>query len=115
TKPLLIGVAETYDVLVTVPSSGAWEFRSIAHDGSGHTSLWIGKGERHPAPDMPMPFLYDTMDMFGFPELFALTPGGSMGMPGHRVKAGDFDQPGMNMEMHTMKKDRRDDGGTTAG
>ncbi|GAA5483952.1 multicopper oxidase domain-containing protein [Haloferula sargassicola] len=114
-KPLLIGVAETYDVLVRVPGPGLWEFRSTAHDGSGHTSLWIGSGERRPAPDMAMPFLYDTMDMFGFPEIFALTPGGSMGMPDRDVEAGKFDQPGMNMDMGAMKRDRMDDGGSTAG
>lgn len=112
-KPLLIAVAETYDVIVTVPGPGLWEFRSTAHDGSGHTSLWIGSGERKPAPDMAMPYLYDTMDMFGFPEVFALTPAGSMGMPNREVDAGSFDQPGMNMDMAAMKKDRRDDGGTT--
>ena len=114
-KPLLISVAETYDVLVTVPSSGSWEFRSTAHDGSGHTSLWIGEGQRHPAPDMPRPYLYDTMDMFGWKEMFALTPGGSMGMPDREVHAGKLDQPGMNMKMKHMAKDKMDDGGSTAG
>lgn len=39
---LLIGVAETYDVIVTVPPEGSYEFRATAHDGSGQTSLWIG-------------------------------------------------------------------------
>ena len=114
-KPLLIGVAETYDLLVKVPANGSYEFRSTAHDGSGHTSLWIGSGERHPAPDMAKPYLYDTMDMFGWSRLFALTPGGSMGMPDREVDAGKFDQPGMNMKMSTMMKDKMDDGGSTSG
>lgn len=114
-KPLLIGVAETYDVLVKVPAEGSWEFRSTAHDGSDHTSLWIGSGERHSAPDMAMPYLYDTMDMFGWKNLFALTPAGTMGMPDREVDAGKFDQPGMNMKMSDMRKDKRDDGGNTNG
>ena len=97
-KPLLMGVAEVYDVIVTVPSSGAYEFRATAHDGSGHTSLWIGSGERHAAPEMPKPFVYDTMDMFSWKNMFALTPAGTMGMPDREVDAGKFDQPGMNME-----------------
>lgn len=97
-KPLLMGVAETYDVLVTLPSAGAWELRATAHDGSGHTSLWIGGGERHPAPDMAKPYVYDTMNMFGWRNMFALTPAGTMGMPDGKVKAGNFDQPGMNMQ-----------------
>lgn len=102
-KPLLIGVAETYDVIVKVPANGAYEFRATAHDGSGHSSLWIGSGGRHAAPDMPHPFLYDTMDMFSWKRMFALTPRGTMGMTNHEVDAGKFDQPGMNMDMGGMR------------
>lgn len=100
--PLLIGVAETYDVIVKVPASGSYEFRATAHDGSGHASLWIGSGNKYPAPDMPKPFVYDTMDMFGWKKMFALTPAGTMGMPTSKVKMGMFDQPGMNMDMPGM-------------
>lgn len=96
--PLLIGVAETYDVIVKVPASGSYEFRATAMDGSGHASLWIGNGERKPAPDMPQPFVYDTMDMFSWKNLLALTPEGTMGMPTREVKQGAFDKPGMNMD-----------------
>lgn len=95
-RRLLIGVAETYDVIVTVPESGAHEFRATAHDGSGHVSLWIGEGTRHPAPDVPAPDLYATMGGLSWKRVLALTPGGSMGMPGREVRAGKFDQPGMN-------------------
>ncbi len=97
-KPILIGIAETYDVLVKVPASGAYEFRATAHDGSGHSSLWIGSGEKHPAKDLPMPFVYDTMMGFNWKNAFALTPSGSMGMPDRDVDAGKFDSPGMHME-----------------
>ncbi|MFC7337515.1 multicopper oxidase domain-containing protein [Haloferula chungangensis] len=102
--PLLIGVAETYDVIVKVPASGSYEFRATAHDGSGHASLWIGSGERKPVQDMPKPYVYDTMNMFNWKNMFALTPAGTMGMPTREVKQGKFDQPGMNMEGmdHTM-------------
>jgi CopA family copper-resistance protein len=93
---LLMGVAETYDVVVTVPESGAYEFRTTAHDGSGHASLWIGEGTRHPAPDIPAPDLYAGMGGLSWKRVFALTPGGSMGMPGREVRQGRFDQPGMN-------------------
>lgn len=103
--PLLIGVAETYDVIVKVPAQGAYEFRATAHDGSGHASLWIGSGEKHAAPDMPKPFVYDTMDIFGWKKMCALTPAGTMGMPDSKVKMGMFDQPGMNMEMPGMDQD----------
>jgi CopA family copper-resistance protein len=93
---LLIGVAETYDVVVTVPDHGAYEFRATAHDGSGHASLWIGSGSRHAAPDIPSPNLYRTMGGLSAERVFALTPGGSMGMPNDEVRAGTFDKPGMN-------------------
>jgi len=93
---LLMGVAETYDVIVTVPAEGSYEFRATAHDGSGHASLWIGDGTRHAAPEIPLPNLYVTMGGLSLKRAFALTPGGSMGMPGHAVRAGTFNQPGMN-------------------
>lgn len=109
-QPLLIGVAETYDVLVKVPARGAYEFRATAHDGSGHTSLWIGQGERHPAAPLPAPFLYDTMMGFDLKKALSLTPAGVMGMPDRAVDAGKFDKPGMNMGMEGM-----DHGGEMAG
>lgn len=42
---LLIGMAETYDLMITVPGSGAWEFRATAQDSSGRASVFIGSGE----------------------------------------------------------------------
>lgn len=95
---LLIGVAETYDVLVRIPASGAYEFRATAHDGSGYASVWIGSGERHPAPDLPRPNLYAPMGHMGHPSpgrIFSLTPAGVMGMSNREVEAGTFDRPGM--------------------
>jgi FtsP/CotA-like multicopper oxidase with cupredoxin domain len=95
-RRLLIGVAETYDVIVTVPTEGSYEFRATAHDGSGRASLWIGSGPRHAAPDIPFPNLYVNMGGLTIKRVLALTPGGSMGMSGSAVRAGKFDQPGMN-------------------
>lgn len=54
----LIAIGETYDLLVTVPEGGAFEFRATAQDGTGHTSVFIGNGKRVPAPDVPKPNLY---------------------------------------------------------
>ncbi|MDA3797923.1 MAG: multicopper oxidase domain-containing protein [Kiritimatiellae bacterium] len=106
---LLIAVAETYDVIVTVPDEGSYEFRATAHDGSGKASLWIGEGTRHAAPDIPSPNLYVNMGSLNLKRVLALTPGGSMGMPDYKVHAGKFDQPGMNgmggmQKMDGMKK-----------
>ena len=106
--PLLMGVAETYDILVKVPAHGAYELRASAHDGSGHSSLWIGSGEKHPAADLPKPFAYDTMMDFNAKNALALTPAGTMGMPDREVDDGKFDQPGMNMDMGGMDRSQMD-------
>ncbi|MFT5470961.1 MAG: CopA family copper-resistance protein [Verrucomicrobiales bacterium] len=95
----LIGVAETYDVLVRVPNGGSYEFRATAHDGSGHASVWIGNGERHAAKEIPLPDLYSQMGKVRPQQLLALTPSGVMGMTDAKVNAGTFDKPGMAMDM----------------
>jgi len=97
----LIGVAETYDVLVRIPEAGAWELRATAQDGSGYASVWIGSGERHPAPAVPRPDIYQAMGDLSLKRIFALTPAGAMGMPDDEVEAGRFDRPGM-MDMGGM-------------
>jgi hypothetical protein len=50
-----IGIAETYDFIVTVPNDGKIEFRITAQDGSGQASAFIGNGKVLPAPDVPKP------------------------------------------------------------
>jgi FtsP/CotA-like multicopper oxidase with cupredoxin domain len=50
---LLIATAETYDIEVTLPSTGRYEFRATSWDRYKHTSIWLGKGADHPAPDLP--------------------------------------------------------------
>jgi FtsP/CotA-like multicopper oxidase with cupredoxin domain len=55
---MLMAIAETYDVLVRVRGSGAFEFRATAQDGSGHAAAWIGSGERIESPAVPGPDLY---------------------------------------------------------
>lgn len=103
----LIAIAETYDVLVTIPEDGgAFEFRATAQDGSGMTSLFIGSGERHLAADIPKPNLYkmDHGSMGGEMKMPVVVPtgsdkkhdkDGSMAMPGH-TEVGSM--TGMNME-----------------
>lgn len=93
---MLIGVAETYDVIITVPAGGSYEFRATTHDGLGHASLWIGSGPRHAAPDIPFPNVYAGMGGLSLKRVLALTPAGVMGMPDAEVRAGKFDQPGMH-------------------
>lgn len=94
---LLITVAETYDVLVTIPGPGAWELRATSHDGASWASAWLGEGERHPAPDVPRPNLYPAMGDLSWRRVLAWTPEGAMGMSDAAVAAGDFDAPRMRM------------------
>lgn len=57
-KRLLIGPAETYDIVLTMPAAGSWEVRSTAQDGSGHVSAWVGEGVPHAAVPPPRPDRY---------------------------------------------------------
>jgi len=50
-----IGVAETYDFIVTIPQDGKMEFRITAQDGSGTASAFLGEGEVIEAPEVPKP------------------------------------------------------------
>jgi FtsP/CotA-like multicopper oxidase with cupredoxin domain len=59
----LMAIAETYDVLITIPSSGQFELRFTAQDGSGHASAFFGSGELTPASDPPRPNLYHMNEM----------------------------------------------------
>lgn len=99
----LIGVAETYDVIIQVPVAGAYEFRATAHDGSGYASVWTGSGQRYPAPDVPKPNLYHFMGDISLKKIFSLTPSGAMGMSDREVKSGKFDQTGMMGGMEEME------------
>lgn len=61
-KELLIGMAETYDVLFTVPEHKNYELRATVQDVTGYASAWIGMGEKVPAPNKPLPDMYALMD-----------------------------------------------------
>ena len=51
---LMIAIAETYDVEVTLPKDGmSYELRATSIDIVGHSSLYIGKGMKMKVPDMP--------------------------------------------------------------
>ena len=50
-----IGIAETYDFIVTIPEDGKIEYRITAQDGSGTASAFLGKGEVLPAENVHRP------------------------------------------------------------
>jgi FtsP/CotA-like multicopper oxidase with cupredoxin domain len=60
---LFMAIAETYDVIITVPTSGQYELRATTQDGSGHASAFFGEGQLTPSSDPPRPNLYQMNEM----------------------------------------------------
>jgi FtsP/CotA-like multicopper oxidase with cupredoxin domain len=50
---MLIAVAETYDIIVTLPDTLSYEFTATAEDRTQQTSLWLGNGIKKLAAPMP--------------------------------------------------------------
>lgn len=63
-QEILMGMAETYDLLFEVPDNKNYELKITAQDGTGIAKAWIGNpsGEKVFAPVKPMPDQYETMD-----------------------------------------------------
>lgn len=81
----LMAIAETYDLLVKTPSGGAYELRATAQDGSGKSSFFIGRGDRHFAPDVPRANLYMNHSMMGMSGMGS-TDGSVQGMDHSKMK-----------------------------
>lgn len=61
---LIMGVAETYDVLVTIPDDGhSYEFLATAEDRTKSASLWLGSGTKVIAPHLPKLKYFEGMKM----------------------------------------------------
>ncbi|WP_158796158.1 multicopper oxidase domain-containing protein [Pedobacter sp. L105] len=60
---LIIAVAETYDVIVTIPENKNYEFRATAEDRTQFTTLWLGSGARIKAPALPALHYFEGMKM----------------------------------------------------
>ena len=58
-EKILIGIAETYDVVINVPRSGSIEFRASSQDGTGHASVILGEGQLKKASSPPKANLYN--------------------------------------------------------
>ncbi|MBP6985290.1 MAG: multicopper oxidase domain-containing protein [Alphaproteobacteria bacterium] len=57
-----IAMAETYDIILTIPENNTYEFRASAEDGTGYALAHIGQGDLIPAAHYPKPDL-TLMDM----------------------------------------------------
>lgn len=61
-KELLLGMAETYDIVFTIPEHKNFELKATAQDGTGTASGWIGMGEKVFALNKPKPDQYASME-----------------------------------------------------
>ena len=60
---MLIAVAETYDVIVTIPDNMSYEFKATAEDRTKSTSLWLGDRTKVFAPVLPTLKYFEGMKM----------------------------------------------------
>lgn len=90
---LEIAIAETYDVLITVPENGTAELRATSWDVTGYSSGFFGNGTAINAPEIPKLNYFKMMREMGSMNMGSMNMGG-MKMEGMNMK-------GMNMG--TMK------------
>jgi FtsP/CotA-like multicopper oxidase with cupredoxin domain len=60
---MIIAVAETYDVIVTIPADGSFKFLATAEDRTKSSSLWLGSGTKKPADHLPKLKYFEGMKM----------------------------------------------------
>jgi CopA family copper-resistance protein len=89
---MIVAVAETYDVEVTIPKDGSFEFAGTPEDRTGRTSLWLGQGTPHFAPKLPKLKYFAGMQMMN--EM--------MGMDGNMKKMDGMQMSGQVMDMNTV-------------
>lgn len=83
---LIVGVSETYDVEVSIPAGGSYEFMATSEDRTKSTSLWLGSGEKHFVGALPKLHYFEGMKMMN----------GMMNMNG------TMNDMGMNMSLQQM-------------
>ncbi len=95
----LFGIAETYDVIVTIPE-GTLEVTATAQDGSGHTSLRLGQGTLYPAKTIDRPDKVAMMKQMAKMDMKM----GAPAMVGNKKK----NTPEVLMQKYGMKMDMKD-------
>jgi FtsP/CotA-like multicopper oxidase with cupredoxin domain len=96
-KQILMGMAETYDVLFTMREHKNYEIRATVQDVTGYASAWIGMGEKVAAPNVPYPDLYATMDHGDHGSGHGAHSGHGEDHSGHQMKGMDHgDHEGMS-------------------
>lgn len=105
---LLIATAETYDVVIQIPSTGKYELRSTAQDISGYTSAFFGEGKIVPAPTIPKVNYFNIMHhMNAMMSSMNMEMGASkMPMTNMEVQHDNMNQ----MQMNNMAMEKKDMG-----
>ena len=83
---LIIAVSETYDVIVTIPKNGSYEFLATSEDRTKSASLFLGAGTKIKAKPLPKLKYFEGMKM----------------MNGMMKMNGDLDDMGMSMSLNQM-------------
>lgn len=91
---LIIGVSETYDVIVTIPENKSYEFLVTPEDRTKTASLWLGSGEKVAARKMTRLKYFPGMKMMN--DMMAMN-GDLIPMEGMEMKNQIMD---MNMVMY---------------
>ncbi|MES2778303.1 MAG: multicopper oxidase domain-containing protein, partial [Bacteroidota bacterium] len=60
---MIIGVAETYDVIITIPADSSYELLATSEDRTRSTSLWLGSGFSKHAKPLPRLKYFEGMNM----------------------------------------------------
>ena len=89
---LIIGISETYDVVVTIPGNMAYEFRATPEDRTKSASLWLGSGMKMPAPVLPKLKYFEGMKMMN----------GMMKMNGDMKMMEGMEMSNQAMDMNTV-------------
>lgn len=91
---LEIAIAETYDVLITVPETGSAELRATSWDVMGYSSAFFGNGPVIKAPDIPRLNYFKMMQQMGSMNMKTMDMGSMQGM----------DKKNMRMPADTIAK-----------
>lgn len=114
-------IAETYDVLITIPADGAYELRATAADISGYSSVYFGSGKKVNAPDIPKLDYFgmlrerNKMDMSGTGKKSEAMPGMEMNEQkdtANNIHHADMDVKNAEMDMPGMKMDKENNSAT---
>ncbi|TDQ11652.1 multicopper oxidase domain-containing protein [Pedobacter metabolipauper] len=99
---LIVGVSETYDVIVSVPENKDYEFRATSEDRTKHTSLWLQAQNSEPGSGSVRPdrIAANTVPAPVLPKLDYFE--GMKMMNGMMNMDGSMNDMGMNMANQKM-------------